>query len=54
MESTIDIQFLQGDNEKVIKEAAVVSNLSIPPALPYGALWFQREWIELGRWVHPL
>ena len=59
MEATIDIEFLQGINEQVTKEAAVCvgwdgPNISIPPALSYGASWFKRERVELGRWVHPV
>jgi len=41
MTAVIEIEFLQGNNEQVIKEAAICGEggalaLSIPPALSYG------------------
>ena len=60
MPAVIEIEFLQGNNEQVLKEVGIRADgggslaLSIPPALSYGTERLQREWIKLGRWVHSL
>jgi len=45
MAAVIEIQFLQGNNEQVVKEVAICGDggalaLSIPPALSYGTTRF--------------
>jgi len=59
MAAVIEIEFHQGNNEQVIKEAAICADgaarihyLFHPPyhMEPHGS----KEWIELGRWVHSL
>ena len=59
MAAVIEIEFLQGNNEQVVKEVAICGDggtlaLSIPPALSNGTSRLQREWIELGRWLYSL
>ena len=54
MEATIDIEFLQGVNELVIKELAVVSDGILQTFLFRAPSRFRGEWLKLERWLYPL